>query len=416
MAASATATATATSSEVSEGPVLNFINKRLRSLRKKLNRISQMEQSISQGKTLNKEQEEVFKSKLSVISSIEELEKLRQPLTTLVAEEIDLAIQCKKPESNETKSTNDQESNKGDQDFVIEDVLKLIYFAGIFDVKSKSDFESVLLTRSHERGCCLSYDHVDDDDVGELLGENDLDLISKVGSLLVSRPVDTGLSHKDALEKCVEHAKLWLSSSPQPIEKDSNVTYALLKEKLAKIMASPYVTTMPEMKKPVEVVGGNYGSFQAQGEGFDVHYQQKDEDLANYEVNESSDNQAGPVDELQKGEYEVENSTELPAQSESVQPQPEREQVESKEQQFNPRRQFQNRGRGGGARRGYSNGRGGGARRGGGPYQNGRNQYNDQPGNYYPRNTYYTNRDSRGGGRGAAGNFNNHGSAVPSES
>ncbi|KAK1349213.1 hypothetical protein POM88_054851 [Heracleum sosnowskyi] len=111
-----------------------------------------------------------------------------------------------------------------------------------------------------------------------------------------------------------------------------------------------------------------------------------------YHLNESPDNQGGPVDELQKGEYEVENSTELPAQSESVQPQPEWEQNvrdgESKDQQFNHRRQFQNQrgGRGGGARRRYSNGRGGGPRRGGGPYQNGRNQYNDQPGNYYPRN------------------------------
>lgn len=52
------------------------------------------------------------------------------------------------------------------------------------------------------------------------------------------------------------------------------VADALLKEKLVKIMASPYVTTMPEMKAQVEVAG-NYGSFQAQGEGFDVQYQQK---------------------------------------------------------------------------------------------------------------------------------------------
>lgn len=50
---------------------------------------------------------------------------------------------------------------------------------------------------------------------------------------------------------------------------------SLLKEKLAKIMASPYFTTLPEMKAPVEVVAasaGNYGSFQAQ---VDVQHQQK---------------------------------------------------------------------------------------------------------------------------------------------
>lgn len=123
---------------------------------------------------------------------------------------------------------------------------------------------------------------------------------------------------------------------------------------------------------------------------------------------------------LLQGEYKVENSTELPADSESVKPQPDREltfgDVEAKEQQYN-RRHFQNQrgGRGPGGRRGYPNGRGGrnGNSRGGGPYQNGRNQYYDQPGNYYPRNNYYSNR-GRGGGRGAAGN--NHGSAVPTES
>lgn len=224
------ATATATSSDVSDGPVLNFINKRLRALRKKLNRIAQMEDSIAQNKPLNKEQEEVYKSKSSVINSIEELERIRQPLVAAVAEEIDLAIRIKKDSGNVVEESVVEESGKmGDQDFEIKEVLKLVYFSGLFDVKSLSDFESVLLTKSHERGCCLSYDHVSDEDVGnDLLGEKDLDLISKIGSLVVSRPVDTGLSHKDALEKCVEHAKLWISGSDQPIEEGSNVTCIVL--------------------------------------------------------------------------------------------------------------------------------------------------------------------------------------------
>lgn len=87
--------------------------------------------------------------------------------------------------------------------------------------------------------------------------------------------------------------------------------------------------------------------------------------------------------------------------------------VESKEQQFVPRRPYQNQrgGRGGGGRRGYYNGRGGrGSGRGGGTYQNGRNQYYDQPGNYYPRN-YYNNR-GRGGRGGGHPYNNNNGSAV----
>lgn len=84
---------------------------------------------------------------------------------------------------------------------------------------------------------------------------------------------------------------------------------------------------------------------------------------------------------------------------------------EAMEQQYYPRRGYQNQrgGRGGGGRRGYSNGRGGrgggGGGRGGG-YPNGRNQFNDQPGNYYPR-SYYNNNRGRGGRGG--GYYNNHG-------
>lgn len=87
---------------------------------------------------------------------------------------------------------------------------------------------------------------------------------------------------------------------------------------------------------------------------------------------------------------------------------------QSKAQQYIPRRNYPNqrgvRG-GGGGRRGYSNGRGGrgGSVRGGGPYQNGRNQYYEQPGNYYQRN-YYNNRGR--GGRGGGQSYNNPGSAV----
>ncbi|KHN28715.1 hypothetical protein glysoja_025449 [Glycine soja] len=103
------------------------------------------------------------------------------------------------------------------------------------------------------------------DDATDLLGEKDLDSISALRGLLVSRPADSSFSHKNALHRCVEHAKLWLAKSEQPIGPDADVTYAALREKLNKIMSSEYFTTTPEMKAPVEVAaaaaGGNYVSF-----------------------------------------------------------------------------------------------------------------------------------------------------------
>lgn len=206
-----------------------------------------MEDSISLGKTLNKEQEEVFRTKSSVISAIDELEKLKQPLAVAVSEEIDLAIKIKgelvsddsaikcdkvrdeyvnkreKVRDDSGESVSD-EGGKSREDFsVIEKLLEVLYFGSMFDVKSEVDFTRSVLTKTHERNCCLSYDYVSDDE-SELLAERDLDLISKVGSLLVSRPVDTSLSHKNALEKCVERAKLWIESSEEPIDGESNVT------------------------------------------------------------------------------------------------------------------------------------------------------------------------------------------------
>ncbi|KDO82715.1 hypothetical protein CISIN_1g013233mg [Citrus sinensis] len=430
-----TATA-APASDMSDGPVLSVINKRLRALRKKYNRIVQMEESVSQGKTLNKEQEEVLRSKPIVTALIDELDKLRSPLCSALSEELSLHQRQSAPPTpdnqpnhvaNSTKDDNDD--NDDDDSSSVSDLLNLLYFGSLFDVKSQSDFTATMLTRTHERGCCLTYDYVTDD-ATDLLGEKDLDLISMLSGLLISRPIDSSWSHKSALHRCIEHAKLWLANSDQPIDPNANVTYAGLRERLDKIMSSDYFTTTPEMKAPVEMAAAaSYGSFQVpvhgsvpvQVEGAAVQYQEKDEDTVNFQEHETGDNQFTPAHEHQQDELETENPTEgVSVQAEQVNSHAELEHnhgdVESKEQQYVPRRPYQNQrggrgGGGGGGRRGYSNGRGGrGSSRGGGAYQNGRSQYYDQPGNYYPRN-YYNNR-GRGGRGGGHPYNNNNGSAV----
>ncbi|OMO55089.1 hypothetical protein COLO4_36201 [Corchorus olitorius] len=429
----ATADAAATSSD---GPVLSLINKRLRALRKKHNRILQMEESVAQGKSLNKEQEEVLRSKPAVAALIDELEKLRQPLSSAVSEEISLALQGQPISPDETTSEAQQDKSEvseqvpNEPDRAIEDLLNLLYFGSLFDVKSQSDFTSTMLTRTHERGCCLTYDYVTDD-ATDLLSEKDLDLISFVSGLLTSRPADSSFSHKNALHRCLHHAKLWLSNSDQPIDPNADVSYAGLRERLNKIMALDYFTTTPEMKAPVDVAAaaGTYTSFQVPGHGVPIsvpvqvegsvgQYQQQEEDASNYQEPEAGDNQTHVVEELQKDELEIENHVEdTTVEEEQGKLQADVEHnsrdAETKEQQYAHRRPYQNQrgGRGsGGGRRGYSNGRGGrGSGRGGGSYQNGRSQYYDQPGNYYPRN-YYNNRGR--GGRGGGHAYNNHGSAV----
>lgn len=167
--------AAAVSSDLTDGPVLSLINKRLRGLRKKHNRIIQMEESVSQGKTLDKDQEETLRSKPHVVAAIDELEKLKQPLSVAVSEEINAALRSRgldNPNSTEPTNCNSSSDNvteeeepgkesgeldgKNEKFAVVEDLLNLMYFGSMFDVKNQNDYTATMLTRTHGRGWCLT--------------------------------------------------------------------------------------------------------------------------------------------------------------------------------------------------------------------------------------------------------------------
>ncbi|CAN4075635.1 unnamed protein product [Withania somnifera] len=371
-------------SDVSDGPVLNVINKRLRALRKKFNRIVQMEESLSKGKTLNKEQEETLRSKPAVIAGIDELEKLREPLTSAVLEEVNLAI-------HQHQSL-------------------------------QSDFNATMLKRTDERACCLSYDRMPDDestDVIDLLGERDLDLISIVSGLLISRPGNSPLSHKHALQQYIQHAKLWITKSDRPIIPDSDATYAELRLKLNRIMSSLYFSTDPVT---AEAAAANYGSYSVpveesvgvvhinepmQDHTMVLQSQQKEEERASSQGADTYEIQASTIEEIQQGKY-GENFSELPAEAEMVRPCAEGgdnlKELQSARWRSHQNQNYRGKRNGGrGGHRGYSDGRGGRGR--GGSYQNGHNQYFDQSSNYYQKG-YYNNYRGRGGRGTVGGNYN----------
>ncbi|KAI7726816.1 hypothetical protein M8C21_019513, partial [Ambrosia artemisiifolia] len=408
-----TMTSSTVDCDVTDKPSLTVLNKRIRNLKKKLNRISQLEHSTIK----NKEQEDLLKSKPYILFTIDELEKLRQPLSVAVEEEINLAVKNRQVQPlvdavnvTETKLT---ESKTLDNYSIVEDVLKLIYFGSMFDVKSQSDYNSVMLTRTHERNCCLAYDYVSDDEAVVMLGESDLDMISMMSSLLISRPVDSSLSHENAVQRCIERAKLWVEKSEQAIDSNTSVTYAALREKLEKILGSEFYRITPEMKAPDVVAAeavGNY-SFNAPVvvESAATSHEQKEDPATNLQRNETHEDQSSPVGDSPKHEDEAENSIEKEVHVEQVETPAGG--TEYKEQ-YVPRRSYNQRGNGrssGGGRgggRGYGNGRGGRSGGRAGPYQNGRNQHFEQPGNYYPRN-YYGGRGR--GGRGNRGSSSSNG-------
>ncbi|KAK1267082.1 hypothetical protein QJS04_geneDACA023205 [Acorus gramineus] len=401
--------ASSADSAAMEGPVMNLMNKRLRNLRKKYNRIVQMEESASQGKPLNKEQEEVLRSKPAVAALIDEYERLRSPLSSALQEELSL----------HTAST-------------AEDLLKLLYFGSLFDVKPQSEFTSTMLTRTLERGCCLTYDYVTED-ATDLLGERDLDALSLLGGLLTSRPPPAGISHRNALVSCVHHAKRWLDRSNEPFQPDSDVTYADLRERLNKIMASDYFTTTPELKGPVDVaaaveqftvaaqvpaVESTVPLLAVLAEDAPADEQQKDEEESvNFSQNEVSVEQTSLVNEAPKtdGVETMDSAGDAtPEEEQNKVPTDEEHQRvdrEFRDQQNVNRRPYPNQrgsSRGGGGRRGYyGNGRVGRGGRGGGSYQNGRDQ-NYESG--YQQKSYYNPKGRGGrGGQGGSAAYTNHG-------
>lgn len=228
----------ANSSGVADGPVMTMMNKRLRALRKKYNRILQMEDRVAQGKSMNREQEDLLRSKLAVSALIEEYEHLRQPIYDSLQEEISLAMAASKKQAVEDVKKNEEEKKteaeevsdvkeeKEDDTILaaVEDLLHLLYFGNLFDLKFlDSDFDMMLYTRTHERTSCITYDSVTDDTT-RLLQEEDLDMISTLRTLILSRPFSSDISHKNALSDCIKHAKLWLQNSDQLVQPGSSHT------------------------------------------------------------------------------------------------------------------------------------------------------------------------------------------------
>uniref|UniRef100_A0A8I7B6P9 Uncharacterized protein n=1 Tax=Hordeum vulgare subsp. vulgare TaxID=112509 RepID=A0A8I7B6P9_HORVV len=175
-----------TISETKEGPVLSVVSKRLRMLRKKQNHIVQMEESVAADKMLNQEQKEVMRSKPVIAALIDELERLRMPLSTALTKEPSTV-------PGPASSSSSFVSNLS-----IQDLLVLMYFSSLFYVKSPNEFIATMVAHKHERSSCITHGYVWGDTV-DLLTENDLDAVSAVAALAAAPPASAvGVSHHDS--------------------------------------------------------------------------------------------------------------------------------------------------------------------------------------------------------------------------
>lgn len=207
-----------------EDAVSTVISKRLRAFKKKANRIASIEEAILKGKPINKEQEDVLRSKISVLSVIDELEKLRGPVKIAVKEEVDEAekrtmLTVLEKQSAGKGALEGEAQSIGQKDVNLDDLetsesklryqgadllsfIQLLYFGSLFGLKSA---ESDTSRNSRERASFLSE--------SSSLSEDDLDAISSFSSLFSSLSENFKSSHEENVSLLYGHFNRWIENS-----------------------------------------------------------------------------------------------------------------------------------------------------------------------------------------------------------
>mmetsp|Transcript_39289 Transcript_39289/g.93058 ORF Transcript_39289/g.93058 Transcript_39289/m.93058 type:complete len:436 (+) Transcript_39289:121-1428(+) len=266
------------------GPVSVALSKRMRAIKKKLNKAEQIEQAVAAGKEINEDQTEVMKSKPSWVAVIDELGKLEGLLKDAVDEEIKIARQAweeeaaagrgKDTEAEERAAEQEQpqqppaaaeeSAQAGGKDSLqecLQEIIPLIYFSRMFE-KTAKDLLSIdpieremcirQLTQNEnvkeaERYACQSWVN---QACADKLKEQDMDLIVQFGKLLTCRPAGQIISHEAAIEQCCSLAKKYLLQKSESLAEmaapgQSAPTGSYLSEQLSKIMSSEYFTVKP---------------------------------------------------------------------------------------------------------------------------------------------------------------------------
>eukprot|EP00240_Pyramimonas_obovata_P002254 CAMPEP_0118934212 /NCGR_PEP_ID=MMETSP1169-20130426/13698_1 /TAXON_ID=36882 /ORGANISM="Pyramimonas obovata, Strain CCMP722" /LENGTH=524 /DNA_ID=CAMNT_0006877089 /DNA_START=167 /DNA_END=1738 /DNA_ORIENTATION=+ len=252
-----------------EGPVLSLITKRVRAIKKKLEKVRQLEEFVIAGKSINPEQQAVLDSKVVLGIQMEELEKLRPLLGTALKEEKAAWVPPPPPKAKKSEQPAPPPANAEADKLVAEkeaalsaaiqqhqeelaqlnaseaervrSVIELMYFSQVFDIR-QPPFQTFNHLQQMERSSCLSYDYIDAR--GASLTHADLDLIAAFGKLVASRPQGVAISHKDALDSCHNLALKWMSKSQEMIP-ELNCSFSDLVARLDRILSSDYFTQKP---------------------------------------------------------------------------------------------------------------------------------------------------------------------------
>lgn len=233
------------------------VARRVRYLRKKLDRIATAEHKAAEGKELTKEQAELINSRQAVQGALDELHHSFPKLEAASVRDRE-AHSCRQyANTREQKlqtEPEDESANSSDHSHAapvpanwhqaqpaVHELLPIIYLGFLFDsTASSSDWSHM---KQHEREACKSY-------MESTISDRELDMLVETVRLLTQRSTYAFVSHEEALHSCASHANKLLERSKDVLPlrvptAQEQMTYADIRAYTDAICSSDFFTIEP---------------------------------------------------------------------------------------------------------------------------------------------------------------------------
>lgn len=237
--------------------VMQVLNRRIRAARKKIQKISVIEEAQATGKEINDDQVKTLASKVQVTAILEELARVEPLVEKALKKEIDGAVakaveeskarqDASEADEGEESSTVDSSSEQKHESDEAGQLLDLLYVSQVFGVGgTEADYEAFL----------AGQDPVQD---GKPITRGDLEKLASFGKSLFTRAVEEGFTHEEALSRCKRMALTFIRSPDAQVDNETSVSEmmdVITKLKESDFFKREIITPAPEAPpEPVDVV------------------------------------------------------------------------------------------------------------------------------------------------------------------
>ncbi|GMH38785.1 hypothetical protein BSKO_06669 [Bryopsis sp. KO-2023] len=206
--------------------VMQVLNRRIRAARKKIQKISVIEEAQASGKEINDDQVKTLASKIQVTAILEELSRVEPLVEKALKKEIDGAVEKALADAkaeNEPSEVDDEEEEEEEEASTIDSssepkadnddagqILDLLYVSQVFGVGgTEADYEAFLSGEESSEG--------------KPIERQDLEKLAAFGKSLFTRSVEDGFTHEEALSRCKNMALAFVRTPDALVDNETSV-------------------------------------------------------------------------------------------------------------------------------------------------------------------------------------------------